>query len=146
MSTFTRKTVLTFGVYDILHLGHILLFEKAKALGDRLIVAVQDSDYILKYKPNATMVYTTEERLYMVSTIKYVDQVVTYKDVDEDIKELDFDVFVKGPDQNHSGFQKAIKWCEEHNKEIITIPRTEGISSTILRSFIKSDTCANHDE
>ena len=63
------KTVLTFGVYDILHIGHILLFKHAKELGDKLIVAVQDGNSILKYKPETRIVYSTEERLYMVSTI-----------------------------------------------------------------------------
>lgn len=60
----------------MLHIGHILLFKSAKELGDRLVVAVQDSDVILKYKPGTKMIYTTEERMYMVSTIKYVDGVV----------------------------------------------------------------------
>jgi glycerol-3-phosphate cytidylyltransferase len=129
------KTVLTFGVYDMLHIGHILLFKRAKELGDRLIVAVQDEDYILKYKPGTNMVYTTEERLYMVSTIKYVDEVVVYKDVDKDIQNIDFDVFAKGPDQSHAGFQRAVEWCEANGKEVIVIPRTEGISSTMLREY-----------
>ena len=80
------KTVLTVGVYDMLHIGHILLFKRAKELGDKLIVAVQDSDVILKYKPGTKMVYTTEERMYMVSSIRYVDEVIVYRDVDKDIR------------------------------------------------------------
>lgn len=131
------KTVFTVGVYDMLHIGHILLFKKAKELGDRLVVAVQDGDRILKYKPGTKMIYSTEERRYMVSTIKYVDEVIIYKDVDKDILHVDFDVFAKGPDQNHEGFQRAVKWCEEHGKEVVTIPRTEGISSTMLREYSK---------
>ncbi len=98
------KKVLTFGVYDMLHIGHMLLFKRAKALGDYLIVAVQDGDCILKYKPGTEMVYSTDERLYMVSTIRYVDEVVTYRDVDVDIKDIDFDVFAVGEDQKHAGF------------------------------------------
>lgn len=132
------KTILTFGVYDMLHLGHILLFKHAKELGNRLIVAVQDGDYILKYKPGTQMVYSTEERMYMVSTIKYVDEVIVYKDVDKDIQEIDFDVFAKGPDQTHSGFQRAVEWCKANDKEVVVIPRTEGISSTMLREYRKS--------
>ena len=132
------KTILTVGVYDMLHIGHILLFKHAKELGDRLIVAVQDGDYILKYKPGTKMVYTTEERMYMVSTIKYVDEVVMYRDVDKDIQHIDFDVFAKGPDQMHEGFQRAVKWCEANGKEVVVIPRTEGISSTMLREYSKS--------
>jgi glycerol-3-phosphate cytidylyltransferase len=131
------KTVLTVGVYDMLHIGHILLFKRAKELGDKLIVAVQDSDVILKYKPGTKMVYTTEERMYMVSTIKYVDEVIVYRDVDIDIQNIIFDVFAKGPDQQHEGFQRAVKWCVEHGKEVVVVPRTEGISSTMLREYSK---------
>ena len=119
----------------MLHIGHILLFKRAKELGEKLIVAVQDGDFILKYKPNTKMVYSTEERMYMVSTIKYVDEVVVYQDVDKDIKNIDFDIFAKGPDQIHDGFQRATQWCLDHGKEVVVIPRTEGISSTMLREI-----------
>ena len=131
------KKVITFGVYDMLHVGHVLLFKKAKELGDYLIVAVQDDDMILKYKPEAEMVYTVDERLLMVSSIKYVDEVVVYKNVDKDIQKIDFDVFAKGPDQSHEGFQRAVDWCNKNGREVIVIPRTEGISSTMLRNIKK---------
>jgi len=133
------KTILTFGVYDMLHIGHILLFKHAKELFKdeecRLIVAVQDGDYILKYKPGIQMVYSTEERLFMVSSVRWVDEVVTYKDVDIDIQNFYFDIFAKGPDQQHAGFQRAVEWCKKNNKEVIIIPRTDGISSTLLREY-----------
>lgn len=134
------KKILTVGVYDMLHIGHILLFKHAKEIckDSQLIVAVQDGDLILKYKPGTKMVYTTEERLFMVSSIRYVDEVCVYKDVDIDIQKIDFDIFAKGPDQNHEGFQRAVKWCEAHGKEVVVIPRTEGISSTLLREYSKS--------
>ena len=119
----------------MLHIGHILLFKRAKEMGDRLIVAVQEGDSILKYKPEANMIYSTEERLYMVSSIKYVDEVVLYNDVDIDIQNIEFDVFAKGPDQNHAGFQRAVKWCKDHGKEVVIVPRTEGISSSLLREY-----------
>lgn len=131
-------TILTVGVYDMLHIGHILLFKHAKELGDKLIVAVQDGDYIQKYKPNTQMIYTTEERMYMVSSIRYVDEVVVYRDVDKDIQSIDFDVFAKGPDQIHAGFQRAVEWCEANGKQVAIIPRTEGISSTLLREYSKT--------
>lgn len=132
------KIVITVGVYDMLHIGHILLFKKAKELGDKLIVAVQDGDTVLKYKPEAKMVYTTEERCCMVNSIKYVDEVIVYKDIDNDIQNMDFDIFAKGPDQIHTGFQKAVRWCQENGKEVVIIPRTEGISSTMLRKYSKN--------
>ena len=122
----------------MLHIGHVLLFKHAKELGDYLIVAVQADDVILKYKPEAKMVYSTAERMFMVDSVKYVDEVIVYSDVDKDIQHVDFDVFAKGPDQCHSGFQKAVEWCEENGKEVIVIPRTEGISSTLLREYSKN--------
>lgn len=135
------KTILTFGVYDMLHIGHILLFKHAKELFPkeecRLVVAVQDGDYILKYKPGTKMVYSTEERMFMVSSVRWVDKVLEYKDVDVDIKNMDFDVFAKGPDQQHAGFQRAVEWCKANGKEVVIIPRTEGISSTMLREYSK---------
>ena len=131
------KTVLTFGVFDMLHIGHILLFQRARALGDRLVVAVQEDDVILKYKPDTRMVYTTAERCYMVGALKYVDEVMTYRAVDRDIVGIDFDIFAKGPDQCHAGFRRAVAWCEAHGKEVVVIPRTENISSTMLKEYTK---------
>ena len=126
----------------MLHIGHILLFKHAKELfpGEecRLIVAVQEGDFILKYKPTTKMVYTTEERLFMVSAVRWVDEVVTYRDVDTDIQGICFDVFAKGPDQQHAGFQRAVEWCVANGKQVVTIPRTEGISSTLLREYSKT--------
>lgn len=129
------KKIVTFGVFDLLHIGHVLLFKRAKELTPdaQLIVAVQDSDYILKYKPDTVIVNDTETRMFMVSSIKYVDKVITYKDVDKDIQQIDFDIFAKGPDQNHDGFKRAVQWCKDNGKEVVVIPRTEGISSSLLR-------------
>ena len=119
----------------MLHIGHVLLFMRAKELGDELVVAVQEGDTILKYKPGTKMIYSTEARLYMVSSVKYVDQVITYRDIDIDIQNIDFDIFAKGPDQTHDGFKRAVEWCEKHGKKVVVIPRTDGISSTLLREY-----------
>ncbi len=132
---FSSKRVLTFGVFDLLHLGHVCLFERAQKLGKTLSVAVQEDCSIKKYKPNAQIFYSTAERVYMVNSIKYVDCVLTYKDVDQDIKSIDFDILVVGPDQTHAGFQKAIKWCEDNGKDVIVLSRTEGVSSSEIRGL-----------
>ena len=133
------KRVLTVGVYDMLHIGHILLFQHAKEIAEdvHLIVAVQDGEYIQKYKPETREVYSTEERLYMVGSIKYVDEVCVYRDVDKDIKDIDFDIFAIGPDQNHAGFRRAVEWCHRNGKKVVVIPRTEGISSSMLKGYAK---------
>ena len=132
------KKVLTVGVYDLLHIGHVNLFRRARAVGDSLVVAVQESDVVLKYKPGAKLVYSTEERMYMVKAIRYVDDVITYEAVDDIVKTADFDIFVTGPDQTHEGFQRAIQGCKDHGKEHVVLPRTEGISSSWLKEQIKT--------
>lgn len=130
------KKILTVGVYDLIHKGHVELFRRAKGLGDYLIVAAQDGDYILKYKPTTKVLNSTEDREYMIKSIRYVDEVITYTDVDKIVQEVDFDVFVTGPDQIHEGFQRAIQWCESHGKEHIVLGRTDGISSSELKAKI----------
>lgn len=130
------KKVLTVGVYDLLHKGHVELYRRAKGLGDYLIVAAQDGDFILKYKPTAKVLNSTEDRKYMIKAIRYVDEVITYTDVDKIVQEVDYDVFVTGPDQCHEGFQRAIQWCEEHGKEHIVLGRTDGVSSSELKAKI----------
>ncbi|SMG22576.1 adenylyltransferase/cytidyltransferase family protein [Fibrobacter sp. UWB13] len=131
------KRIFTVGVFDILHIGHLLLFKNARNLGDYLIVAIQESDFVKKYKPQAKLIYNTDERIFMVKSITYVNEVITYKDVDEIIKEVNFDVFAIGPDQNHSGFQSAIDWCKKNGKDVVILPRTEGVSSSTLREYLK---------
>lgn len=134
------KKVLTVGVYDLLHKGHVELYRRAKGLGDYLIVAAQDSDFILKYKPTAKVLNSTEDRKYMIKSIRYVDEVITYTDVDKIVQEVNFDIFVTGPDQCHAGFQRAIKWCEEHGKEHMVLGRTDGVSSSELKVKIAEKT------
>lgn len=134
------KKVLTVGVYDLIHKGHVELYRRAKGLGDYLIVAAQDGDFILKYKPTAKVLNSTEDRKYMIKSIRYVDEVITYTDVDKIVQEIDFDVFVTGPDQCHDGFQRAIQWCELHGKEHIVLGRTDGVSSSELKAKIASKT------
>lgn len=132
------KKVLTVGVFDYFHLGHLRLFENAKKLGDYLIVAVQDGDCILKTKPNANVLYTTEQRVDMVQALKIVDEVIVYQDVDTILPKVEFDVFAKGPDQTHAGFQRAVKWCEDNDKEVVILPRTPGISSSDIKKQLQS--------
>lgn len=133
------KRVLTVGVYDFFHIGHLNLFERARALGDYLVVAVQDGEYILKYKPDAAIMYSTEERERLVGALRVVDEVITYQDVDRIVQEVPFDVFALGGDQNHAGFQRAAQWCREHGREVVRLPRTEGICSSDIKAAVERD-------
>ncbi len=130
------KKVLTVGVFDYFHYGHLRLFQKARALGDYLIVAVQDGNFIHRFKPEAVVCYTTEQRLEMVGALKVVDEVCTYESVDSFLVTADFDIFAIGEDQKHEGFQKAVKWCENHGKEVIRMKRTPGISSSDIKGKV----------
>lgn len=133
------KVVLTFGVFDMLHLGHVKLFYNIKRVckekyGEDVLlkVAVQEQSFIGKFKPGTKVTYNTEERVFMIDSIRYVDEVVVYNIVAEDIKTIPFDVLALGPDQKSCW--NMVPWCEEQGKDVVEIPRTEGISSTMLRS------------
>lgn len=132
------KKVFTVGVFDYFHYGHLRLFENAKKYGDYLIVAVQDGDLILKYKPDANVLYTTEQRLQLVGALKVVNEVIVYESVDDIITKVDFDVFAVGEDQTHSGFQKAIEWCNKNGKEVVYLPRTKGICSSAIKESLSN--------
>ena len=125
--------VLTVGVFDLLHYGHVRLFKRCKEHGNYLIVAVQDSDWILKYKPQSRIVYTTEQRVEMVSALRVVDEVILYRDVDDIVKNVEFDVFCRGEDQSHAGFMAASEWCLANGKRVVVLPRTPGVSSSALK-------------
>ena len=70
--------ILTFGVFDYFHLGHLRLFKQCKEYADYLVVAVQDGEFIRKFKPEAKILYTTEERVEIIESLKTVDKVVVY--------------------------------------------------------------------
>ncbi len=134
------KKILTVGVFDYFHYGHLRLFEQAKNISNdsMLIVAVQQTDYIKNTKPDTEIFYNTDIRVALISALRIVDKVVTYTDVSEIVKSIDFDIFAVGEDQNHSGFQSAIQWCENNNKQVVRLKRTQNISSTEIKNNINS--------
>ncbi len=131
------KRVLTVGVYDYFHYGHLKLFQQAKAIcpDAYLIVGVQDSAFITK--PRENQLYSTEVRQELVSALRCVDEVVTHTRVAETVQRVEFDVFAVGEDQNHAGFQEAIAWCEAHGKKVVRLHRTPNISSTSIKGNLK---------
>lgn len=131
------KKVLTFGVFDYFHYGHLKLLERAKELGDYLIVAVQRDDEIHKTKPEAQILYTVEQRMEIIGAIKCVDEVIPYRQVADDIKNIDFDIFVRGGDQNHKGLMAATEWCKQNGKEVVVLSRTPGICSSDIKNTLE---------
>lgn len=129
--------ILTFGVFDYFHLGHLRLFKQCKKYADYLIVAVQDGDFIKKYKPDAKVLYTTEERIEMISALKIVDEVLVYEvSSPEFLEKVDFDILALGEDHTAERFQIAAKWCEDHGKKVVRLKRTEGICSSDIKKTI----------
>ena len=135
MTKTTEKTkILTFGVYDYFHLGHLRLFKQCKEYADYLIVAVQDGEYILKFKPDAKVLYSTEERVEILEALRIVDKVVVYDTVGvAALEKIDFDILALGEDHRGGRFDKVEKWCNEHGKKVVRLRRTPGICSSEIK-------------
>lgn len=128
------RKIITFGVFDYFHIGHLRLFENCKTHGDYLIVAVQDGDYILQYKPDANVRYSTQERVDILRALRVVDEVVIYQSVCvEFLEKMDFDVLALGEDHVGERFDAVTKWCMAHNKSIVRLKRTPGICSSDIK-------------
>lgn len=132
------KKVITVGVFDYFHIGHLRLFEQARKLGDYLIVAVQNEEGIKWTKPEAKIFYTMKQRIDLVKSLRVVDEVMIYQNVDELLPKVEFDIFAIGEDQSHEGFQRAIKYCEDKGKTVVRLKRTPGICSSQIKSDIMS--------
>ena len=126
------KKVITYGTFDLFHIGHLNILKRAKELGDYLIVAVSSDDFnAIKGKKCAIPDY---ERMEIVKAIKYVDEVILENSWDqkvEDVKKYDIDVFVMGDDWKGK-FDFLKDYCE-----VVYLPRTEGISTTKLKNDLK---------
>ena len=129
------KTILTYGTYDVLHYGHIRLLKRAKALGDKLIVAISTDEFNeIKVKKSF---YNYEQRKEILEEIKYVDMIIPEKDwnqKEDDIKKYNVDVVVMGSDwQGDERFEKLKSLCE-----VIYLPRTDNVCSTTTREFLNN--------
>ncbi len=126
--------ILTFGVYDYFHLGHLRLFKQCKQHADYLIVAVQDGDYILKFKPDANVLYSTEERVEILEALRIVDEVVVYQTVGVSaLEKIDFDILALGEDHIGKRFDEITDWCSAHGKQVVRLKRTPGIASSDIK-------------
>ena len=132
--------ILTFGVFDYFHIGHLRLFKQCKEYADYLIVAVQKEECVLMYKPDCKLLYSTEERVEILSEIKLVDEVYVYDTIcDETFEKIDFDILALGEDHHGKRFDDAISWCESHGKKVVRLKRMEGISSSAIKEHIMND-------
>ena len=128
------KTVLTYGTYDLLHVGHINILKRAKELGDFLIVGLSTDEFnALKGK---TSFYTYEQRKSVLEAVKYVDLVIperSWEQKTDDVKKYNVDIFVMGDDWKGK-FDFLSDLCD-----VLYLPRTPDVSSTQTRKHIKEE-------
>ena len=129
------KRILTYGTFDLLHWGHINLLRRAKALGDYLVVALSTDEFNAGKKKDAYHNYET--RKMMLEAIRYVDLVIPESSWDQklsDVTTYRIDTVVMGDDwAGDTRFEILSSVCE-----VTYLPRTEGISTTMLKSDLKA--------
>ena len=124
------KTVITYGTYDMLHYGHIRLLERAKKLGDYLIVGITSEDFD-RSRGKINVRQSLMERLEAVKETGIADQIIVEEysgQKIDDIRRYNVDIFAIGSD-----WKGKFDYLEEYCK-VVYLDRTEGISSTELRS------------
>ena len=127
------KRVLTYGTFDFLHIGHINILRRAKALGGYLAVGLSTDEFNkLKHKQSYS---SYAERKEILEAIRFVDLVIperTWEQKVDDIKENRIDIFVMGDDWEGK-FDHLKEYCE-----VVYLPRTENISSTLIKSGLET--------
>lgn len=128
------KVGYTTGVFDLFHIGHLNILRRAKEMCDYLIVGVSTDELVETYKHKIPVV-PFEERVEIVSAIKYVDEVIAQESMDKLAawEKLHFDVMFHGDDwKNSDMYNKIQEEFDAHNIAIEFLPHTSGTSSTIL--------------
>lgn len=123
------KKVITYGTYDLLHVGHINLLRRAKEMGDYLVVVLSSDEF--NAQKHKTAYHSYEDRKIILEAIKYVDEVIpeyTWDQKIKDVEDNDIDVFVMGDDWKGE-FDFLKDYCE-----VVYLPRTEGVSTTKIKS------------
>lgn len=127
----------TTGVFDLFHIGHLIMLKNAKSLCDKLIVGVT-TDELVSYKDKKAVI-PFEERLEIVRSIKYVDAAIPQLDMDKinAHNKLKFDIMFVGDD-----WYSTDKWNEldeefaKRGVRIVYFPYTRGTSSTLINETL----------
>jgi len=126
------KKIITYGTFDLFHLGHLRILERAKKLGDYLIVAVSSDEFnAIKGKK---CVYPFEHRKLIVEAIRFVDEVIredVWEQKADDIRKHNIDTIVMGEDWKGK-FDELAELCE-----VVYLERTPEISSTEIKKNVK---------
>ena len=128
----------TTGVFDMFHVGHLNILKEAKSACDKLIVGVSTDELVISYK-NKLPVIPYRDRFQIVSSIRYVDNVIpqTHRDKIKQYKEIGFDKMFVGDDwKSNDLFIKTEEEFSKYGVEIVYIPYTKNISSTLFRNIL----------
>jgi glycerol-3-phosphate cytidylyltransferase len=126
------QTVITFGTFDVLHVGHVRVLNRAAALGDRLVVGVS-SDALNFSKKERNPVFTQDERMEIVANLKVVDTVFVEESLElkrHYVTEHEADVLVMGDDWAGK-FDFLSDICK-----VVYLPRTPSVSTTAIIEHI----------
>lgn len=135
-----KTIVYTCGCFDMFHVGHLNILESAKALGDRLIVAVSTDELAERHKPGK-LVLPFEQRIAIIKALKCVDAAIPQTDRDKFLawEKLKYDVLVVGDDwygkESFSNYESKLM---KNNVKIVYMPYTQGISSTVIRNYFEA--------
>lgn len=128
-----EKIVITYGTFDMFHIGHLRLLQRLKKLGDKLIVAVSTNEFnAIKGK---TTVIPFTDRIEIVKNIKCVDEVIAENNWEQkvsDIQKYNVSIFAMGNDWEGK-FDYLSEWCE-----VVYLPRTEGISTSCIKQILSN--------
>mgnify|MGYP001099314543 CR=1 FL=1 len=128
------RRIITFGTFDVFHIGHINILERARKEGDYLIVGVS-SDALNFSKKNRYPVYSEEHRMKILSSLKFVDEVFVEESLEKKpdyIQKFHADVLVMGDDWEGK-FDQMKEYCE-----VKYLPRTPSISTTEIIEVVKA--------
>jgi len=127
------KTVITYGTFDMFHIGHLKLLQRLAKLGDKLIVAIS-TDEFNEGKGKKTLI-PYDQRAEIVENIKCVDLVIpeeTWEQKIQDIQKHNADIFAIGDD-----WEGKFDFLQDHC-EVIYLSRTQNISTTKLKKSLTS--------
>ncbi|WP_368182433.1 adenylyltransferase/cytidyltransferase family protein [Aeromonas sp. R7-5] len=127
------KVVITFGTFDVFHVGHINILERAKEYGDYLIVGIS-SDALNMAKKNRYPIYSQNERIKIIRALRCVDEVFIEESLElkmNYIKQYSADVLVMGDD-----WTGRFDWVKDAC-DVVYLPRTPSVSTTEIIEIVK---------